>query len=120
MKVFLTHSYFYQLDPKQWDNKTPYPPLGTISALATLRSKGIDPVFYDVALDSSPESCTKQLEKEQPDVVVIYDDGFNYLTKMCLTNMRNACFEIIESAKRSGAKVIVSSCLLYTSDAADD
>ena len=109
MTVFLTHSYFYQYDPKQWKNKTPYPPLATISALALLRKNAIETVFHDVALEPSPHACTTHMSEEKPDVVVIYDDGFNYLTKMCLTNMRHACFEMIKHAKNLGATVIVSS-----------
>ncbi|MDC1162232.1 radical SAM protein, partial [Tenacibaculum sp.] len=49
-----------------------------------------------------------------PDVFVIYDDGFNYLTKMCLTNMREAAFEMILKAKNRNCKVVVCS-----SDATD-
>jgi anaerobic magnesium-protoporphyrin IX monomethyl ester cyclase len=109
MTVFLTHSYFYQYDQKQWKNRTPYPPLGTISALALLRQNEIPTAFHDVALDPSPARCLSQMQQEKPDVVVIYDDGFNYLTKMCLTNMRHACFEMIKEAKALGATVIVSS-----------
>ena len=109
MKVFLTHSYFYQLDPKQWANKTPYPPLGSITALSFLQSQNVDTTFYDVALDSSTAKAQKEIEQAKATIVIIYDDGFNYLTKMCLTNMRNACFELIKSAKINGAKVIVSS-----------
>lgn len=114
MKVFLTHSYFYQLDPKQWINKTPYPPLATITALAHLEANAIPCDFYDVALDASPTNCLLKMEQANPDVVVVYEDGFNYLTKMCLTNMRNACFELIKKAKSLGAQVVVSS-----SDATD-
>ena len=44
-----------------------------------------------------------------PDFLVIYDDGFNYLTKMCLTNMREAAFKMIKLAKERGCTVIVSS-----------
>jgi radical SAM superfamily enzyme YgiQ (UPF0313 family) len=40
---------------------------------------------------------------------VIYDDGFNYLTKMCLTNMREAAFDMMKFAKQKGCIVIVSS-----------
>jgi hypothetical protein len=40
---------------------------------------------------------------------VIYDDGFNYLTKMCLTNMREAAFRMCKIAKEKGCIVIVSS-----------
>lgn len=108
MKVFVTHSYFYQLDPKQWRNKTPYPPLGTITALAVLRQQFDQVAFYDVALDASPASCISVMKREQPHIVVIYEDGFNYLTKMCLTNMRDACFVMMREAKSLGATVIVS------------
>ena len=75
MKVFVTHSYFYQLDPKQWRNKTPYPPLGTITALAVLRLQYDQVSFYDVALDASPASCISAMKREQPQIVVIYEDG---------------------------------------------
>ncbi len=109
MKVFLTHSYFYQYDPKQWANKTPYPPLATITALAALHDEKIPVTFYDVALDASPKPCMKEMDGTRPDVVVFYEDGFNYLTKMCLTNMRHACFAMIAHAKHLGATVIVSS-----------
>jgi anaerobic magnesium-protoporphyrin IX monomethyl ester cyclase len=46
--------------------------------------------------------------------LVIYDDGFNYLTKMCLTVMREACFRMIALGKEHGCTVIVCS-----SDATD-
>lgn len=114
MNIFVTHSYFYQLDPKQWINKTPYPPLATITALAHIEANGFPAEFYDVALDASPEKCQKKMMALNPEVVVIYEDGFNYLTKMCLTNMRHACFDLIATAKSLGATVIVSS-----SDATD-
>lgn len=41
--------------------------------------------------------------------MVIYDDGFNYLTKMCLQNMREAAYKMIRFAKQKGHTVIVSS-----------
>ena len=45
----------------------------------------------------------------QPDFFVIYDDGFNYLTKMCLTNMRELAFRMIKLARLHNCTVIVSS-----------
>lgn len=114
MKIFLTHSYFYPLDNKQWQNKTPYPPLATITVLSVLKDNGYQAQFYDVGLDYSPANSIIEVKKMQPQVVIIYDDGFNYLTKMCLTVMREACFQLIHSAKSVGATIIVSS-----SDATD-
>ena len=45
---------------------------------------------------------------------MLYDDGFNYLTKMCLTNMREAAFGMLKMARAKGCVTIVSS-----SDATD-
>jgi len=113
-KILFTHSYFYRFDPKQWDTKQPYPPLGTIYAAAVMREAGYDVSLFDTALIDSPEKIIPVIEKEKPDYLVIYDDGFNYLTKMCLTNMREAAFRMAEIAKQKGIVVIASS-----SDAAD-
>lgn len=113
-KILFTHSYFYRFDPKQWAAKQPYPPLGTIYAAAVMRQAGYNISLFDTALIESPEKLSSVIEKEKPDYLVIYDDGFNYLTKMCLTNMREAAFRMAEFAKGKGLKVVASS-----SDAAD-
>jgi len=113
-KILFTHSYFYRFDPKQWDTKQPYPPLGTIYAAAVMRESGYNVALFDTALIDTPEKISPVIELEKPDYLVIYDDGFNYLTKMCLTNMREASFRMAELAKQKGIRVIASS-----SDAAD-
>ena len=113
-KIHFTHSYFYQFDPKQWETKQPYPPLGTIYAAAVMREAGYNVSLFDTALIDSPEKIIPVIEKEKPSFLVIYDDGFNYLTKMCLTNMREAAFRMAEIAKTKDITVIMSS-----SDAAD-
>jgi anaerobic magnesium-protoporphyrin IX monomethyl ester cyclase len=111
--VLLTHSYFYPLDAKQWKFKQPYPPLGTLLAASVIQALGLSVSFHDSNLEESPKYIFPFL-KNRPTYFIIYDDGFNYLTKMCLTAMREASFEMIEEAKRNGCLVIVSS-----SDAAD-
>ena len=113
-KVLFTHSYFYRLDPKQWKAKQPYPPLATITAAAFLRTYGYNIDLFDTALRKSPEEIIPAIENYKPDYLVIYDDGFNYLTKMCLTNMRDAAFKMIKTAREKNLTVIVSS-----SDATD-
>ena len=112
--ILFTHSYFYRFDPKQWDTKQPYPPLGTIYAASVMREAGYQVSLFDTALIESPEKIVPVIEENKPDYLVIYDDGFNYLTKMCLTNMREAAFRMAEIAKSKGIRVIMSS-----SDAAD-
>lgn len=109
MKVLFTHSYFYRYDPKQWKDKRPYPPLGTIQAAAVIREAGHDVSLFDVALKKGPEEILEIFENERPELLVIYDDGFNYLTKMCLTNMREAAFKMAIWAKERGIKTIVCS-----------
>jgi anaerobic magnesium-protoporphyrin IX monomethyl ester cyclase len=108
-KALFTHSYFYKLDHKQWKFKQPYPPLGTLQAASVVRASGFDVSVFDVALRDNPEEIKPSLEKENPNYLVIYDDGFNYLTKMCLTVMREAAFRMAELAKHQGCTVIISS-----------
>jgi anaerobic magnesium-protoporphyrin IX monomethyl ester cyclase len=113
-KVLFTHSYFYRFDPKQWRFKQPYPPLGTIQAAAIIRQSGFEVSLFDTNLKEGPEELESIIEALKPAFVIIYDDGFNYLTKMCLTNMREAAFRMAEMAKKMGCTVIVC-----TSDATD-
>jgi anaerobic magnesium-protoporphyrin IX monomethyl ester cyclase len=108
-RVLFTHSYFYKFDPKQWRFKQPYPPLGTIQAAAVAREGGFEVSVFDVALKESPEEIKTELENRKPDFLVIYDDGFNYLTKMCLTKMRNAALVMTQLAKATNTIVIVCS-----------
>jgi len=108
-KILFTHSYFYKFDTKQWNNKQPYPPLGTITAAAYLREKGHEVSLFDTNLADNPEQIQASIEQSNPEYLVIYDDGFNYLTKMCLTLMREAAFDLIKIGKRNNCIVIVSS-----------
>ncbi|HEY9004769.1 MAG TPA: radical SAM protein [Ohtaekwangia sp.] len=112
--ILFTHSYFYKFDPKQWRFKQPYPPLATILAAAVMREAGFPVALFDTALRDTPVEITKEIEQHKPKYLVIYDDGFNYLTKMCLTNMREAAFAMARMGKDAGCTVIASS-----SDAAD-
>lgn len=107
--ILFTHSYFLRFDPKQWKMQQPYPPLGTIYAASCLRNEGYQVELFDTMFVSNSSELQPVLENFHPDYLVIYDDGFNYLTKMCLTNMRNAAMEMIHIAKRHGCKVIVCS-----------
>ena len=108
-KILFTHSYFYRFDPKQWKAKQPYPPLGTLYGAAYLRMKGYGVSLFDTNLKKSPDEIVPALNEEKPKYLVIFDDGFNYLTKMCLTNMREAAFRLTELGKEAGCIVIVSS-----------
>ena len=108
-RLLFTHSYFLPFDSKQWKQQQPYAPLGTISAAAVLREAGHDVALHDVMFSESADEIEAALKEYKPDYLVIYDDGFNYLTKMCLTVMREAAFRMTEIAKSYDCKVIVSS-----------
>lgn len=114
LRILFTHAYLLALDVKQAQWNKPYPPLMTIQAAALIRAAGFSVKLFDVLFEERPENITPVLSAYQPEVVVIFDDGFNYLTKMCLTNMREAAWKMIELAKRQGCKVIICS-----SDASD-
>ena len=107
--LLFTHSYFLKFDPKQWKNAQPYAPLGTLYAAAFLREAGFNVALHDVQFTTGPEEIRRVIEEQHPSILVIYDDGFNYLTKMCLTNMREAAFQMISIARENGCRVIVSS-----------
>lgn len=108
-KILFSHSYYYPLDKKQWANNTPYPPLGTIYAAAYLRQQGHTVDLFDTNLRTDPLQIEFPLRQERPDFLVLYDDCFNYLTKMCLTTMREAALQMIGIGKEHGCVVIVNS-----------
>ncbi|MCB0770593.1 MAG: B12-binding domain-containing radical SAM protein [Flavobacteriales bacterium] len=113
-RVLLTHSYLYRSDPKQWADQRPYPPLGTLLAAAVLRDAGHDVRVFDTGLCRSSKELDPVLLTWEPEVLVIHDDGFNYLTKMCLTVMREAAFRMIQAGRSSECFIVVNS-----SDATD-
>jgi len=109
LDVVFSHSYYYKFDSKQWKNKTPYPPLGTLYAASYLRENNYKIGVFDANLLDNPLEIQPYLEDTTPSIFALYDDGFNYLTKMCLTTMREAAFEMIKIAKNINCKVIVCS-----------
>jgi anaerobic magnesium-protoporphyrin IX monomethyl ester cyclase len=66
-------------------------------------------------LDTDVGGFVAALGGARADVVVIYDDSFNWFTKMCLSRMRQGAFAIIEEARSRGVRVVVAG-----HDAADD
>lgn len=112
--VLLTHSYHLAYDPKQVRKMQPYPPLGTLYAAAALRSHGISVTVCDTMLQDPLIAFPEALQQQQPKLVVIYEDDFNFLSKMCLTRMRELAWQIARQAQRAGAIVIA-----HGSDATD-
>lgn len=105
--VLLTHSYHLYYDRKQVRKMQPYPPLGTLYAAALLRQKGFSVALFDSMLNDPAEGFPEALQKHHPKVAVIYEDNFNFLSKMCLSRMREVAFEMTDAVRRAGATVIV-------------
>lgn len=106
--VLLTHSYHLYYDRKQVRKMQPYPPLGTLYAAALLREKGYSVALFDSMLESPAPGFSDAVARTQPRVVAIYEDNFNFLSKMCLNRMRQIAFDMIDTARASGATVVVN------------
>src|SRR6478672_1429793 len=86
--VLLTHSNHLYFDPKQVQKMQPYPPLQTLLAAAVLRQHGIEVALFDSTLNAPEEGFLAALERHQPRLVVVCEDDFNFLSKMCLLRNR--------------------------------
>jgi anaerobic magnesium-protoporphyrin IX monomethyl ester cyclase len=106
-QILLGQSYYLRFDPKLWEAMQPYPPLGTLYAASWLRQHGFDVALFDAMLAESEEEWVVALDQHKPQYAVIYEDNFNYLSKMCLLRMREAAFKMIEMAKSRGSIVIL-------------
>lgn len=73
----------------------PYPPLATLQVAALLRERGHAVSLFDAMLADDVEDYTAALCAAQPALVVFYEDNFNFLTKMCLSRMREAACRMI-------------------------
>jgi anaerobic magnesium-protoporphyrin IX monomethyl ester cyclase len=112
--VLLTHSYHLYYDRKQMRKMQPYTPLGTLYAAALLRHAGLSVEVWDTMLNDPETGFESALRQHRPKIVVVYEDNFNFLTKMCLTRMREVAYHILEVSRQAGAMVLVNG-----SDASD-
>lgn len=106
--ILLGQSYYLRFDEKLWRAQQPYPPLGTLYAAAVLREAAYPVALFDAMLAESTAAWEARLEAVRPRYAVLFEDNFNYLSKMSLLRMRAAAFEMIAAAKAQGCTVIVS------------
>jgi anaerobic magnesium-protoporphyrin IX monomethyl ester cyclase len=107
-RILFAHGHLLRNDAKQFAIGKPYPPLATLFAAAHVRALGHTAALYDPMLDADTSGFRAALERERPDIVVLYDDSFNWFTKMCLSRMREAAVELIREASRRGVPVVVA------------
>ena len=105
--VLVTHSYHLPYDAKQLRKMQPYVPLATLYAASALRESGISVAAFDSMLQDPDENFELCLEEKRPRIVVVYEDDFNFLSKMCLTRMRKVAWKIANAAQAIGAVTIV-------------
>lgn len=117
MDILFGQSYFLRFDPKLWAAAQPYPPLGTLYAASYTRSKGYSVALFDAMLAESEAEWGAALEKHHPRFACLFEDNFNYLSKMCLLRMREAALTMIDMAKAQGCTVIL--CGADATDHAD-
>ena len=114
-RVLFGQSYFLRFDPKLWSEMRPYAPLGTLYAAAYAREHGHDVALFDAMLADDESEWAGMLDAVEPDVAVLYEDNFNYLSKMCLLRMREAALTMTAMAKERGCTVVLAG-----SDATDN
>jgi radical SAM superfamily enzyme YgiQ (UPF0313 family) len=106
-QVLLTHSYHLPFDPKQLRKMQPYMPIGTLYAGTALRENGISVVAMDPMLEEPSAKLDSLLATCKPQIVAVYEDDFNFLSKMCLTRMRDVAWKIAKTARSMGAITVV-------------
>ncbi|MBZ0297431.1 MAG: B12-binding domain-containing radical SAM protein [Anaerolineae bacterium] len=104
--ILFGQSYYLRFDPKLWDAMQPYPPLGTLYAASVMREKGYSVALFDAMLAEGPPQWAAMVQQVKPRYAVLFEDNFNYLSKMSLLRMRAAAFEMIDTAKAAGCTVI--------------
>ncbi|MGE5224182.1 MAG: B12-binding domain-containing radical SAM protein, partial [Omnitrophica WOR_2 bacterium] len=105
-EILLGQSYYLRFDPKLWQAMQPYPPLGALYAASYLRRHGYEIALFDAMLAESEAEWAQALDRERPKFAVLFEDNFNYLSKMCLLRMREAAFTMMKMARLRGCTVI--------------
>jgi anaerobic magnesium-protoporphyrin IX monomethyl ester cyclase len=114
LSIVVAHSYFLRFDRKQMERAKPYPPLATLQVASMLRRSGHAVHVFDAMLADGVEEYERLVRELRPQLVLLYEDSFNFLSKMCLERMRRASCEMIGMARSAQARV-----LAVGSDAAD-
>jgi len=115
VRILFAHGHLLRRDAKQFAIGKPYAPLATLFAAAHARTFGHEVVLYDPMLEADTSGFRRAVERVRPDIVVLYDDSFNWFTKMCLSEMRETACAMVKEARARGLPVIVAG-----HDAADE
>lgn len=103
--ILFSHSNFMVQDAKQQSRMRPYSPLSTLIAAALVRREGHAVALFDAAFEPGIERFEAMLDAVHPKVVVVMEDNFNFLTKMCTTVRRDTALAMIRAAAARGCRV---------------
>jgi anaerobic magnesium-protoporphyrin IX monomethyl ester cyclase len=106
--ILIAHSFFLERDPKQSDRRKPYAPLATLLAAAILREQGHEVALFDATFEPGTSAFDAALDHVRPTIVLLVEDNFNFLTKMCTEVRRGDALDMVASARRHGCRVAVN------------
>lgn len=112
--VLLVHSNHIYSDAKQVKKMQPYPPLQTLLVAAVLRESGQSVALFDPTFRDPREGFIEAFKEHRPKLVMVCEDDFNFLSKMCLIRNRELAFWIAGETRRRGATPVA-----HGSDASD-
>jgi anaerobic magnesium-protoporphyrin IX monomethyl ester cyclase len=106
--ILLAHSNFLTRDSKQLAKMKPYSPLSTLIAAALLRREGHEVALFDATFQPGLNEFEAMLDEVRPATVVVIEDNFNFLTKMCTTARRETALAMTRLAAQRGCRVAVN------------
>ena len=74
--------------------------LATLQVAAMLRKAGHEVALFDAMLADDLSRFERQLDVLKPQLVLLYEDNYNFLSKMCLGRMRRAACEMLGAARQ--------------------
>jgi anaerobic magnesium-protoporphyrin IX monomethyl ester cyclase len=106
--ILLSHSYFLNNDAKQQERMKPYSPLSTLILASLLRKDGHEVALFDSTFAAGAQDFEAALDAHRPGVVVLMEDNFNFLTKMCTSVRRDSALAMIAAAHARGCRIAVN------------
>jgi anaerobic magnesium-protoporphyrin IX monomethyl ester cyclase len=86
----------------------PYSPLSPLLLAALLRKNGHEVALFDATFAAGVEEFETALDAYRPSLVVVMEDNFNFLTKMCTSGRRDSALAMIAAARAREARVAVN------------
>jgi anaerobic magnesium-protoporphyrin IX monomethyl ester cyclase len=86
----------------------PYSPISPLLLAALLRKNGHEVALFDATFAAGVEEFETALDAHRPSLVVVMEDNFNFLTKMCTSGRRDSALAMIAAARARDVRVAVN------------